>query len=84
MDQNQEDVNGEKLTVKKWICGADFFTVYAEFSRFVRDVNGEKKPSRYLMNFFTVSFSRFAPPRFKAFRSHRRFLGSYFGRVLKD
>ena len=29
---NQEDVNGEKLTVKKWwIFGADFFTVYAEF-----------------------------------------------------
>ena len=26
-----EDVNGEKLTVKKWwIFGADFFTVYAE------------------------------------------------------
>ena len=29
---NHEDVNGEKLTVKKWwIFGADFFTVYAEF-----------------------------------------------------
>ena len=28
---NQEDINGEKLTVKKWwIFGADFFTVYAE------------------------------------------------------
>ena len=40
----QEDVNGEKLTVKKWwIFGADFFTVYADFSRFVRDINGEKK-----------------------------------------
>ena len=30
----QEDVNGEKLTMKKdekwWIFGADFFTVYAE------------------------------------------------------
>ena len=23
--------------------GADFFTVYADFSRFVRDINGEKK-----------------------------------------
>ena len=22
--------------------GADFFTVYADFSRFVRDINGEK------------------------------------------
>ena len=47
----QEDVNGEKLTVKKWwIFGADFFTVwcrfftvYADFSRFIRDINGEKK-----------------------------------------
>ena len=40
----QEDVNGEKRTVKKWwIFGADFFTVYADFSRFVRDINGEKK-----------------------------------------
>ena len=44
----QEDVNGEKLTVKKWWVfgadfsrfGADFFTVYANFSRFVRDING--------------------------------------------
>ena len=48
---DQEDVNGEKLTVKKWwIFGADFFTfccrfftVYADFSRFVRDINGEKR-----------------------------------------
>ena len=41
-------VNGEKLTVKKWwIFGADFFTVYTDFSRFVRDINGEKKTSRY-------------------------------------
>ena len=66
----QEDVNGEKLTVKKrWIFGADFFTVwcrfftvYADFSRFVRDINGEKKIS-LSMSFFTVSFSRFAPSR---------------------
>ena len=29
---NQEDVNGEKLTVKKWwISGADFFTVWCRF-----------------------------------------------------
>ena len=27
----QQDVNGEKLTMKKWwIFGADLFTVYAE------------------------------------------------------
>ena len=60
----QEDVNSEKLTVKKWwIFGADFFTVYADFSRFVRDINGEKKNISLLMIFFTVSFSRFAPSR---------------------
>ena len=66
----QEDVNGEKLTVKKWWIfgadfsrfGADFFTVYADFSRFVRDINGEKSIS-LSMSFFTVSFSRFAPSR---------------------
>ena len=30
--QNQEDVNGEKLTVKRWwIFGADSVSVYAEF-----------------------------------------------------
>ena len=49
---NQEDVNGEKLTVKTWWIfgadflsrfGADFFTVYADFSRFIRDINGENK-----------------------------------------
>ena len=52
----QEDVNGEKLTVTRWWIfgadffsryGADFFTVYADFSRFIRDANGEKKTSRY-------------------------------------
>ena len=42
--------------------GADFFTVYADFSRFVRDINGEKKIS-LLMIFFTVSFSRSTPSR---------------------
>ena len=42
--------------------GADFFTVYADFSRFVRDINGEKKNISLSMSFFTVSFSRFAPP----------------------
>ena len=43
--------------------GADFFTVYADFSRFIRDINGEKKNISLLMIFFTVSFSRFAPSR---------------------
>ena len=68
MDHFQEDVNGEKLTVKKWwIFGADvftvwcrFFTVYADFSRFIRDINGEKKNISLSMSFFTVCFSRFA------------------------
>ena len=27
--------------------GADFFTVYVDFSWFIRDINGEKKTSRY-------------------------------------
>ena len=68
---SQEDVNGEKLTVKNGgflvpifsRFGADFFTVYADFSRFIRDINGEKKNISLLMIFFTVSFSRFAPSR---------------------
>ena len=43
--RGQEDVNGEKLAVKKWWIfgadffhglGADFFTVYADFSRFCK------------------------------------------------
>ena len=39
---NQEDVNGEKLMVKKWwIFGADFFTVLVPiFSRFTPIFHG--------------------------------------------
>ena len=45
--ETQEDVNGEKLTVKKWwIFGADFSRFTQSFSRFIRDINGEKT-SRY-------------------------------------
>ena len=41
----QEDVNGEKLTMKKWwIFGADFSRFTQSFSRFIRDINGEKNP----------------------------------------
>ena len=59
----QEDVNGEKLTVKKWwIFGADFSRSTQSFSRFIRDINGEKK-NLVIDDFFTVSFSRFAPSR---------------------
>ena len=43
--------------------GADFFTVYADFSRFIRDINGEKKKLVIDDRFLTVSFSRFAPSR---------------------
>ena len=58
-----KDVNGEKLTVKKWwIFGADFSRFTQSFSRFIRDINGEKNIS-LLMIFFTVSFSRFTPSR---------------------
>ena len=48
---DQEDVNGEKLTVKKWwIFGADLFhglapifsRFGADFSRFVRGINGDR------------------------------------------
>ena len=51
----QEDVNGEKLTVKKWwIFGADFSRFTQSFSRFIRDINGEKqKKNSLLMIFFT-------------------------------
>ena len=50
-----EDVNGEKLTVKKrWIFGADFSRFTQSFSRFIRDINGEKKNISLLI----WSFSR--------------------------
>ena len=60
----QEDINGEKLTMRKWwIFGADLFHgLRRVFHGFIRDVNGAKT-SRYLMIFFTVSFSRFTPSR---------------------
>ena len=62
-DAFQEDVNGEKLTVKMWwIFGADFSRFMQSFSRFIRDINGEKQIS-LLTIFFTVSFSQFAPSR---------------------
>ena len=47
-DKGQEDVNGEKLTVKKWwIFGADFFTVWCRFfhglRRFFAVYKGHKR-----------------------------------------
>ena len=76
----QEDANGEKLTVKKWwIFGADFFHTQSfsrfarSFSRFIRDINGEKKTK---MIFFTVSFSRFAPSRGTKWETKRPHSGS--------
>ena len=41
--------------------GADFFTVYADFSRFVRDINGEKKTSRYRWAFSRLAFHGLDP-----------------------
>ena len=41
--------------------GADFFTVYADFSRFVRDINGEKKTSRYWWSFSRLAFHGLPP-----------------------
>ena len=43
--------------------GADFFTVYADFSRFVRDINGEKKTStsRYRWAFSRLVFHGLPP-----------------------
>ena len=44
LEINQEDVNGENLTMKKWwIFGADFSQFTQSFSWFIRDINGEKK-----------------------------------------
>ena len=63
LEMFHEDVNGEKLTVKKWwIFGADFSRFTQSFSRCIRDINSEKIIS-LLMIFFTVSFSRFTPSR---------------------
>ena len=55
--------------------GADFFTVYADFSRFIRDINGEKKKNVIDDRFFTVSFSRFAPSRIITQLIKERFCG---------
>ena len=57
----QEDVNGEKLTVKKWwIFGADFSRFTQSFSRFTRDINGEKKISLLLI-FSRLAFDGLPP-----------------------
>ena len=41
--------------------GADFFTVYADFSRFVRDINGEKKNISLSMIFSRLVFHGLPP-----------------------
>ena len=41
--------------------GADFFTVYADFSRFIRDINGEKKTPRYWWSFSRLVFHGLPP-----------------------
>ena len=66
----QEDVNGEKLTVKKrWIFGADFFTVWCRFfhslRRFFTVCKGrkrwKKKTSRYRWAFSRLVFHSLPP-----------------------
>ena len=59
----QEDVNGEKLTVKKWwIFGADFFTVYAElFTVYKGHKRWKKKTSRYWWSFSRLVFHGLPP-----------------------
>ena len=56
--------NGEKW----WIFGADFltvwcrfFTVYADFSRFIRDINGEKQISLLMIVFSRLVFHGLPP-----------------------
>ena len=41
--------------------GADFFTVYADFSRFVRDINGEKKKHLLIDDLFHGQFFTVCP-----------------------
>ena len=41
--------------------GADFFTVYADFSRFIRDINGEKKISLLMIVFSRLVFHGLPP-----------------------
>ena len=66
----QEDVNGEKLTVKKWwIFGADFSRFGADFFRFIRDINGEKETSRYWWSFSRLVFHGLPPLEFRNTRS---------------
>ena len=41
--------------------GADFFTVYADFSRLIRDINGEKKISLLMIVFSRLVFHGLPP-----------------------
>ena len=61
--QIQEDINGEKLTVKKWwLFGCRFSRFTQSFSRFIRDINGEKKKtSRYWWSFSRLVFHCLPP-----------------------
>ena len=43
-----------------------FFTVYADFSRFIRDINGEKKTCRYRWAFSRLVFHGLPPLSIKA------------------
>ena len=84
----QEDVNGEKLTVKKWWIflvpifsrfGADWFTVYADFSRLIRDINGEKKTSRYRWAFSRLVFHGLPPLETLVSKKIRQYTSHLYG-----
>ena len=63
-DTPQEDVNGEKLTVKKWwIFGVPIFSRFTQsFSRFIRDINGDKKQKISLLMIFSRLVFHGLPP----------------------
>ena len=79
-DAYQEDINGEKLTVKKWwIFGADFHGLRRVFSRFIRDINGEKKTSRYWWSFSRLVFHGLPPLELTAIVSQNAFVLVFVG-----
>ena len=51
--------------------GADFFTVYADFSRFIRDINGEKKISLLMIVFSRLVFHGLPPLDFNIYDVER-------------
>ena len=62
--------------------GADFFTDYADFSRFVRDINGEKKKSPYWWSFSRLVFHGLPPLEGRGFQIVERAVFSSRGNLL--